>query len=156
MARRADIPYWHWAAAILVAGRVGDFDSALDLAPHTIRELHWTADGPQLAAIFNIVARAFVDRDAEGAAVLQGAARTLASTPLPRTDTEAATIAETGHAGVGGMIVDLRRETTRRLRETLGDDRLHQLRDRGAHMDIDQAVAYALSRLDAFPTNPTD
>jgi predicted ATPase/class 3 adenylate cyclase len=153
LAQNADIPYWHLAAAILVAGRVGDFDSALDLAPDTIRELHWIAERPQLAAIFNIVARGLVDRDDEAAAVLQGAARSLASTALPATDSGAATIADADRGGVGGMIVDLRRATTRRLRERLGDDRFHQLRDRGAHMDIDQAVAYALSRLDAVVTN---
>ncbi len=54
------------------------------------------------------------------------------------------------------MIVDLRRETTRRLRDAVGDERFQQLRDRGAHMDIDQAVAYALSHLDAYLTNRDD
>lgn len=40
--------------------------------------------------------------------------------------------------------------------EALGDERLQQLRDRGAKMDIDQAVAYGLSHLDEFLANRDD
>ena len=47
------------------------------------------------------------------------------------------------------MIVEIRRTTTGMLRDMLGDERFHELRDQGAAMDIDQAVAYALSHLDA-------
>jgi predicted ATPase/class 3 adenylate cyclase len=144
MAERDNLPFRTWTAAVLVAARVRDFDFALELAPQSIRDLHWIEDRPQLAGIFNVVARCFVDRDPEAAAVLQGAARTLASSAVAPTTTES------GPAR-GGMIVDLRRETTQRLRTDLGGEGLDELRSRGAHMDIDQAVAYALSHLDRVP-----
>ena len=50
-------------------------------------------------------------------------------------------------------MLETRRETTRLLVDVLGDERLRALRDRGATMDTDTAVAYTLSRLDLFLTN---
>ena len=61
-----------------------------------------------------------------------------------------------GPADRPGLIVETRRETTRLLVEALGDERLRALRDHGATMDTDTAVAYTLSRLDAFLTNTDD
>ena len=55
-----------------------------------------------------------------------------------------------------GLIVETRRDTTRRLIDILGDEPLRILRDHGAAMDTDTAVAYTLSRLDAFLTNTED
>jgi hypothetical protein len=61
-----------------------------------------------------------------------------------------------GPANRGGLIVETRRETTRRLVDVLGDEQLRALRDHGANMDTDTAVAYTLSRLDTFLTNADD
>jgi predicted ATPase/class 3 adenylate cyclase len=147
--QRARLPYQHWVAAILVAARLGDLNVALELAPQSIRDLHWTGDRPQLAGIFNVVACGLLDRDPEAAAALQGAARTLASTSTAPTTTSGSTeVTQPGRSSTGGLIVDLRRQTTQRLRERLGDERLQQLRDHGAQMDIDHAVAYALDAID--------
>ena len=155
--QRTNLSDRHWAAAILVAARLGQLDVALELAPHSIRDLHWTADRPQLAGIFNVVARASVEHDPEAAAVLQGAARTLASTAItPTLASRSTEVIETGRSGSGGMIVEIRRETTRRLVDALGDEQLRALRDHGAAMDTDTAVAYILSRLDLFLTDVDD
>jgi hypothetical protein len=54
------------------------------------------------------------------------------------------------------LIVETRRETTRHLVEALGDEQLRALRDHGAAIDTDTAVAYTLSRLDAFLTHSDD
>jgi hypothetical protein len=47
-------------------------------------------------------------------------------------------------AGTTGLIADLRRETTALLRDTLGEQRLRELRAQGDAMNTDEAVAYAL------------
>ena len=51
------------------------------------------------------------------------------------------------------LFVETRRETTGILVETIGRERLHELRERGAALDTDSAVAYTLSRLAAYLTN---
>ena len=51
------------------------------------------------------------------------------------------------------MIAETRRGTTRLLITALGDQQLRAMRDHGAEMDSDTAVAYALNRLDAFLTH---
>jgi hypothetical protein len=48
------------------------------------------------------------------------------------------------------VILDTRRDTTTRLTETLGRERLTALRAEGAAMDTDTAVAYTLAHLDAY------
>jgi hypothetical protein len=50
--------------------------------------------------------------------------------------------------GATGLITDLRRVTTRELTETLGEDRLRELRAEGEAMDSDRAVAHALNLID--------
>jgi len=52
-----------------------------------------------------------------------------------------------------GLLVEIRRDTTQRLRDTLGKEQLNSLRDHGAAMDTDTAVAYTLTHLEAFLTN---
>ena len=63
--------------ATLISARIRDWPTALELAPHTIRHLHWTGERPQLAGILNILARVLAPNDPESAAVIQGAARRL-------------------------------------------------------------------------------
>jgi hypothetical protein len=131
----------------LVAARLADWPLTARLASRSIRHLHWTDDRPMLAGILNVSARALSETDPQAAAVIQGAARTLALavSTAPPADT---TPGNTGSRA--GLILETRRATTRLLSETVGDDRLHELRDRGAAMDRDHAVAYTLSRLDEF------
>ena len=103
---------------------------------------------PQLAAVLSVVSRGLVDRDPEGAAVVQGAARSLG----PNLATVPASIArnEAGRSRAGGLIVEVLRETSRSLLDTLGDERMRELRERGTRMDIDEAVAYTLTHIDAY------
>jgi len=58
-----------------------------------------------------------------------------------------------GPAPRSGLFIETRRETTRLLVETLGDDQLRALREHGAALDTDAAVAYTLARLDTYLTN---
>jgi predicted ATPase/class 3 adenylate cyclase len=129
----------------LVAARLADWCFTARLAGPTIRHLHWMGERPMLTGIFNVSARALADSDPEAAAVIQGAARTLAL---------AVTTGSPKHGAASGtdtradFFVETRRETTRRLIDRLGDDRRHELQARGAAMDGDDAVAFALAHLD--------
>ena len=69
------------------------------------------------------------------------------------TATAAATGTTRTTGGGSGLLVETRREKTRRLPEVLGDDRLRALRDQGAAMDTDQAVAYTLTHLATYLRN---
>ncbi len=115
---------------------------------------------PYLHGVLTVSSRALADTDPEGAATIQGAAHTLIAAPAPTRMTTAAVTSGTptlvGPANDGGLIVDTRRETTRLLVEALGDERLRTLRDHGNAMDTDTAVAYTLSRLDAFLASAAD
>jgi hypothetical protein len=118
----------------------------------SIRHLHWNNDRPQLGGIFNVVARALAPTDAAAAAVLQGAAHRLATTAnsspnpgehlpgTPGTIADRPTLRTSNHSG---FLTELRRATTRLLRDTLGEVRLHDLRAEGEAMDDEHAVAYA-------------
>ena len=111
---------------------------------------------PYLHGTLTVSARALADTDPEGAATIQGAAHALLAIPVPRdhdgNDRRATGARTGGPADRGGLIVDTRRETTRLLVEALGDERLRALRDHGAAMDTDTAVAYTLARLETFLT----
>jgi hypothetical protein len=132
---------------VLVAARLEPWEEVLRLAPSAIRGIHWSGMRPQLGALFNVVARALVSWDREGAAVLQGAARRLAIASI---DARAASSAAASAGPAGqrdgdtGVITKLRRDTTGLLIEHLGDARLHELRAQGEVMNDDHAVPYAL------------
>jgi hypothetical protein len=81
--------------------------------------------------------------------VLQGAAHRLITNTSPSAATDAAHAATTsGSSGDADFVTQLRRATTRVIRDTLGDARLRELRAEGEAMDYDQAVAYALSHVE--------
>jgi predicted ATPase len=133
--------------AVLVAARLEGWEDVLRLAPTAIRRNHWAGLRPQLVALFNVSARALVPLDAEGAAVLQGAARRLATESIgaPPPPSAAASSGSTSQrTGDAGVITALRRDTTGLLLEGLGETRLHELRALGEVMDDDHAAAYAL------------
>jgi hypothetical protein len=140
--------------AVLISARIGEWPTALELAPRAIRHLHWGGDRPQLAGILNILARILAPNDPESAAVIQGAARRLATTaaneptasPPTPVAPSASTETPTAHtSGNAGFLTELRRETTGLLATALGDERLHALRAEGDSMDTDQVAAYALN-----------
>jgi hypothetical protein len=137
--------------ATLMAAKTRDWGLTLENAEHAIRHLHWGGERPWLSGIFNLVARAIVERDAVSAAMLQGAARSLASTatsPSPVVTSSTSTV-QTGRAASASasFITELRHETTDLLRETLGEARLVELRAQGVALDEDDAVAYALDAI---------
>ena len=129
---------------------------ALDLASSAIRRLLWAGNQVLCAAMLNIVAGAIAASDAESAARLQGAARALVTVAVPVSDTPARAPDESGDrsepvsqpSGGADFVTDLRRHTTGTLRDTLGAERLRELRAEGAAMDFDHAVAYAIDTID--------
>jgi hypothetical protein len=139
-----------WTA--LVAAYLGDWDRVLRAAPVALRGFLWSGGRFSLAGQFNVVARAIAPIDAETAALLQGAVRRLVAPPRSlqpgqgteqdRSTPEARTT--TTRPGAGGVIAELRQQTTAILRGALGETRLRELRAAGAAMDDDHLVALAL------------
>ena len=140
--------------ALLAAAHLRDRGLTVELAPRSVRLLHWNGDRPQLAGLLNVIAWA-AEADPEAAARLQGAARGLSQRDGPlRGAQQAPPAAGTATArGTAGVIGDLRRETTARLTDRLGDARLRELRAEGEAMDIDQAVRFALALLDTLASS---
>jgi predicted ATPase/class 3 adenylate cyclase len=141
-----DVDYESYSEIIritLAAAMIRDWELTARSATRGIRHAHWMNHRPYLYGVLTVSARALVDTDPEGAATIQGAAHALLAN-------RALTAPTTGGAAAGGLIVDVRHESSRLLADALGDDRLRTLRDHGAAMDTDSAVAYALARLAAF------
>jgi predicted ATPase/class 3 adenylate cyclase len=134
---------------ILVAARMADWPLVLTLGPNAVQHLRWTGDRPFLAGILNIGARALAPVDPESAAVFQGAARRLVPdavrAPHAQQSVSSSVISpETTARGAASFVTGLRRQTTAILKDTLGEERLRQLRAEGEAMDDDHVVAYAL------------
>jgi predicted ATPase len=133
--------------AAIVAARLGDWPLTLRLARQAIPQLHWTASLPTLLGAFNVAALALADMRPDAAARLQGAARGIARALAVNQDPPlTAAVAAPASAG---FVTELRREATRRLSATLGDEVLNQRRREGEEMGLDDAVAYALAEIDA-------
>jgi hypothetical protein len=133
---------------VMLAARTGDWALALQMMDRAIRYLHWGGERPWLSGILNLVARAIARSDAVSAALLQGAARRLATTVTPqpaaaRPTASAVQVAGAAAAGASFMSAQ-RRETTGLLLQSLGQARLAELRTEGEAMDEDQAVGAAL------------
>jgi predicted ATPase len=136
-------------AMVLAAARLGDAPLVLELAPRSIRLLHWNGNRPQLSGIVNVIAWAAAGIDPEAAARLQGAARHLALSDSAGLSTDhGPTGSATTTNSTAGLIAALRRETTAQVVDSLGDARLRELRAEGEAMDTDSAVRFALTLVD--------
>jgi hypothetical protein len=148
--------------AALISALLQEWDQALDLASRSIRHLHWMGDRPLLGAMFNIAARALAPTSAESAAVIQGAAYAFATTatrpsatppPAEAPPPPPTSAANSPRTSTASFVTNLRRETTGLLHDTLGQERLHELRAQGQAMNTDEAVAYALDTITSRPAN---
>jgi predicted ATPase/class 3 adenylate cyclase len=141
-----------WATqSTLIAARLGDWPLVLRLSVDALRHIEWSGDrGFVTFGVINVVARAVAPRDAEPAAVLQGAARRLALDAAGGSSPQEVSVDQTSQArdrmaGTAPFIADLRRQATTVVRETIGDDRWRELRAEGEAMDADDVVRYALT-----------
>jgi predicted ATPase/class 3 adenylate cyclase len=163
---RDDAPSPDLTQMTLTAAMLNDWPLTAHFAKRSIPHAHWINHRPFLHAIFTMSARALADTDPEAAATIQGAAHTLMANQTATTTNAATVTTAMGPAPSApargatpsrpGLIVETRRQTTRRLVEALGDEQLNALRGKGATMDPDTAVAYTLSRLNTFLTNASD
>jgi predicted ATPase/class 3 adenylate cyclase len=110
-----------WATAI--AFLLGDQAGALELGRHAIHRLQWGADRLRMGTILYIIAGALVATRPEAAAIILGAAQTYV--------VESPKVAQ-----LISLIVT----------QTLGEERVRELRAQGAGMDWDQALAYTLTQ----------
>jgi predicted ATPase/class 3 adenylate cyclase len=151
---RAGLDYENWGEltqAVLISARLGDWPQTLELASRSIRHLHWIGAGPLLGTMFNVVSRALTPANMKAAAVLQGAARHHFTAAAPALDRSASapssTVPASRSSDAASFVAELRRESTRLLRDNLGDQRLRALRAEGEAMTTDEAVAHALDAI---------
>jgi hypothetical protein len=138
----------------IVAARLGDWALTLRLARRAIPLWHWTAAVPYLLGLFHVSALALADARPDTAARLQGAARRMAGSLANNQGTPDAAPPVAAPSGTG-WVTALRREATRRLVATLGDEVLSQRRREGEEMGVDDAVAYALAEIDSALADPS-
>jgi hypothetical protein len=131
----------------MAAARLADWDQTARLVATTIRRLHWLGHRPWLVGMFNVSAWVLADTDPEAAAVIQGAARTFAQEATTSSSTDPKP--QRAVSGTDYFAVT-RRQTARKLADTLGDDRRRDLKQQGASMHADDAVTYALAHLEKF------
>jgi hypothetical protein len=111
----------NWAFAIEFV--VGDQAAALELALRAIRGLRWGGDRVRMGLVLHTISSLLAATRPDAAAIIQGAAQ--------------------AHAvGSAERIVQLRSD----LAATLGEERARELGARGADMEWDQAIAYALTQ----------
>jgi predicted ATPase/class 3 adenylate cyclase len=135
------------------AARLGDWPLTARLAGQLIRHQHWNNQRVGLIGSLNAAACALADSDPAAAATLIGAARQFAP-PAPTAPHPSAPTPDIDPTA--NLIVTLRRQASQQARDKLGDDQFRQLRDHGAAMDPDSAVAYALAHLDDYLTRNPD
>ena len=140
------------ALTVWAAAWTWDWALALDLSPRAIRQLHWVGFRPQLANMFNIVARAIAPTDPETAAVLLGITRHFAIyevlTAGSDTPERGGLGSDSGTTGSGSMLAELQQETGRLLRGALDEQVVQALVGRGESMGEDDAVEFALLAID--------
>jgi len=112
------------ARAAGIAFAVGDAAAALELGGRAIQSLRWGGDRLRMGLVLYMLAAALITTRPEGAAIILGAAQAHTVGPAER-------------------IVQLISST---LTKALGDERVRELRARGADMDWDQALAYTLTQ----------
>jgi hypothetical protein len=113
---------FNWASMLTFL--VGDHATALELGRRAIDGLRWSSDRIRMGMILHMMAGMLATTRPEAAMIIQGAAQ--------------------AHAvGSTERIAQL----SAQLAAALGEDRARELRDRGADMDWDQAIAYTLTQV---------
>ena len=110
-----------WATAIAFLG--GDAASTLELGRTAIRGLQWGGDRLRMGMVLYFIAGALATSRPEAAAIIQGAIET--------------------YVVQSPVVAQLISST---VTKALGDERVRELRGRGADMDWAQAVAYTLTQ----------
>jgi predicted ATPase len=140
-----------YAYAVFAAARLGDW-------PTAVRCARWAVDHQlrsggvglnMIAAVLNLGARGLAPVQPEPAAVLQGTVRWVAERLAAGVATDTAP-QDTSPTGAAAFALEARRDATQIIIETLGADRLHELRAQGAAMDEDQTYRYARRHIDQY------
>jgi hypothetical protein len=137
--------------AVLVSGRFADWRLVLRTARRAVPLAHWQNERSYIVGIFTVVTLALADSRPDTAAVLQGAARSMARTWAAAQNTSEP---QSSNRPRAGHVTAFRREANRRLSLALSDEDLQRHRQRGEAMDQDQAVVYALTEIDRALADP--
>jgi predicted ATPase/class 3 adenylate cyclase len=112
------------ARAAAIAFLIDDRAATLELGRDAIRGLHWGGDRLRMGMVLHMIAGALAATRPAAAVIIQGAAE--------------AQVVESARTS---------RLSSADLSAILGDERARDLRARGADMDWDQAIAYALTQV---------
>jgi predicted ATPase/class 3 adenylate cyclase len=136
------------AVICFAAGRFGEWSVLSRTARRLLHLERRTGGIPRLwlGGILNLVARSLAVAEPEAAAVVQGGATALITPSSGRSSGPVETPPRSD--GFSEMMTQIRRETTAILIESIGQQRMRELRAKGAAMDRDRACAYARSRID--------
>jgi predicted ATPase len=132
------------------AGRFGEWSLLLRTARRLFHLERRTGGVPQLwlGGILNLVARGLAVAEPEVAAALQGCATGLISPSSGPSPDPVET--ERRSDGFLETMMQIRHESTTILAESIGQQRMRELRAEGAAMDRDQACAYARVQIDQY------
>jgi hypothetical protein len=132
------------AVICFAAGRFGEWFVLLRTARRLFHLERRTGGVPRLylGGILNLVARGLAGAEPEVAAVIQGSATGLINPPV-----ELEMMTQTTASYFVGEILE---ETTTILVDSIGEQRMRELRAQGAAMDPDQACAYARIHIDDY------
>jgi len=108
----------------MVAFLVGDQAASLQLGRRAIHALQWSGDRVRMGLVLHMIAAALAPTRPDAATIIQGIAQAHAVGSAPR------------------MV-----ELSSQLAATLGEEHTRELRARGADMEWDQAIAYALTQI---------
>jgi predicted ATPase/class 3 adenylate cyclase len=140
--------------ASLVAARLSDWDLTLALTAWSMHLERWVVAPLEVAPCLALAARALADSRPETAGVLHGAAYAT----FRRAAAAADSVKRSGTAQVGpnaNFVLAALREAGDIVAAALGEQRHHELRTDGAAMSMDEAITYALSRIEPkFHTGP--
>ncbi|MFY9921935.1 MAG: NB-ARC domain-containing protein [Mycobacterium sp.] len=131
--------------AALVAVRLRDWNVAVALASRTLLLWRWSMALMAAAPSLAVCARALAEDQPEVAGVLRGAS--YAAYHLGSTAQSSVSAPGRSDSNVNFLLVALR-EAGDLVASAVGEERRKQLRDEGAAMSMDEAVAYALANID--------
>jgi hypothetical protein len=132
------------------AGRFGEWFVLLRTARRLFHLERRTEGVPRfvLGGILNLVARGLAVAEPEVAAEIQGCATSLINPSVGQLSDSVET--ERRSDGVYDLRMQVRHETTAILVDSIGRQRMRELRAQGAAMNRDQACAYARIHIDQY------
>jgi hypothetical protein len=149
-------------AVCTAAGRLGEWPVVLKTATQVLRLEQRTGRVGRffVAGVLNLAGRGLAPTRPETAARIQGAVPGLTRpasvqerTPPAADEPQAAQVSaptQVGRSPMANFFAQVQRDTTQLLVESIGEQRMRELRALGAAMDRDQACSYARTQINEY------